>query len=1129
MTSKKAALDGVKELIDKKVWGKRLESSYKLSKEDYDRVANAYRDLETEISEITGNNAIGMQNEGVANPSKYLKTTVLSYYRQKQRKDSLDTPISKRKKTHIESILNRPSTSGSSSITDHVPPESLPGVENYHAETNQKAESVVDMDIDSENLIDKDSINADANDAKGNVSEKNTEILKSPARAINEVLHDDATVDNLVGPPKRADSQIFTSKHLTIYGSQYNIGRCIVQKWLKYVPGLLTGEFDNVNLIVMGPSSRDLKSQFEDDFTAWNRKQRGTYIVNPVITNSSSLLKLRHEFLENLNSSSLNVIIHDEAHWGIASDSNINSFLLDVSCKVENDPTIVLAILFVSATIEVITKVNRFPERTVDWTELKEMDQFQAKTYRHIGELNYVYDNRTTDITLTEASTIVRDDYLNFFNGGSSDFAGKLISDVVYDDKLSMAMIRMSNTEDMLTVVEAMKTWLKDTGCWGKVFALYLNSDSLPLSEQLRQQGMEKSSTLKYKSVLDLSNIKCFLFVIEMVRMGQRIPSTCKYYDVRSRYTSKKGIWATYLQDVGRCAGHNKPRATVFVTEGLEFPRWDQLLKETEEPSGRHPESIEACGEKGVYSRLLKHYTILKAEPQIGKTGAILSTLEILQNSIFRNAKAKKEQSFPSSLLVELTKLYSTMATENLQEFIKVFPGVSFQFYHQEMKKSKQAWIPDEPNLIICQWLIDNLKPISDNQKLYLADCGCGPCGITDVMRKDFANNEFWKNIVVYGYDVDQEIKKMELGHSPEFRGFAGNMCSQEELDSFHCVVFCLSLFEEQITRHITWAKKSLKMNGYLIIVDVPRKFEDEERAPIKGISNQVGPLRANIRCPSDQVRAEFMDPIARDTVFNALFGNSKGMYSIEDVSVQQGSKSEHGRFQVESTDKTAINLKKLMKKWKFDGDSRLFRFDLQSIFDPAQGKITVQWIVFEKLAPEDFPEVSVTAYNDEIFGKLFNKKFFQRHGNSYRVKQSIDGRAVTKNDYVIPSAVDLIASHIEFVEEVRSNFKLSELQSIAMKNVMEPRTEKVLLEILTNSENTQLPLTITFNDNPEEYEKLMKTPLSALTTRTFKYLTSNKKIKGGFDNSDYTLVIDQDVQDGIGGGYTIVYTINRQ
>lgn len=172
MTSKKAALDGVKELIDKTVWGKRLESSYKLSKEDYDMVANAYRDLENEISEITGNHAIEMQTEGVANPSKYVKTTVLAYYRQKQRKDSFDTPISKRKKTNIEAILDRPSTSGSSSITDPLLPEGLPVVGNDHFGTNQKADSVVDMDTDSGNLIDKNGINAEANDAKGHASER---------------------------------------------------------------------------------------------------------------------------------------------------------------------------------------------------------------------------------------------------------------------------------------------------------------------------------------------------------------------------------------------------------------------------------------------------------------------------------------------------------------------------------------------------------------------------------------------------------------------------------------------------------------------------------------------------------------------------------------------------------------------------------------------------------------------------------------------------------------------------------------------------------------------------------------------------------------------------------------------
>jgi hypothetical protein len=41
----------------------------------------------------------------------------------------------------------------------------------------------------------------------------------------------------------------------------------------------------------------------------------------------------------------------------------------------------------------------------------------------------------------------------------------------------------------------------------------------------------------------------------------------------------------------------------------------------------------------------------------------------------------------------------------------------------------------------------------------------------------------------------------------------------------------------------VSCVKKSLKNNGFLIIVDVPREFEDGEKTVINIISNQVGPL----------------------------------------------------------------------------------------------------------------------------------------------------------------------------------------------------------------------------------------------------------------------------------------------
>ena len=50
-----------------------------------------------------------------------------------------------------------------------------------------------------------------------------------------------------------------------------------------------------------------------------------------------------------------------------------------------------------------------------------------------------------------------------------------------------------------------------------------------------------------------------------------------------------------------------------------------------------HPE----YGSNGVYSALKKHIVLLDAEPQIGKTGAILSILEILDNVFIKDQRVR--------------------------------------------------------------------------------------------------------------------------------------------------------------------------------------------------------------------------------------------------------------------------------------------------------------------------------------------------------------------------------------------------------------------------------------------------------------------------------------------------------
>jgi hypothetical protein len=51
---------------------------------------------------------------------------------------------------------------------------------------------------------------------------------------------------------------------------------------------------------------------------------------------------------------------------------------------------------------------------------------------------------------------------------------------------------------------------------------------------------------------------------------------------------------------------------------------------------------------------------------------------------------------------------------------------------------------------------------------------------------------------------------------------------------SFNVVLYSLSLFENDITRHINWANRQLKMGGILIIADVIRRFSDDFEKSVK-------------------------------------------------------------------------------------------------------------------------------------------------------------------------------------------------------------------------------------------------------------------------------------------------------
>jgi hypothetical protein len=178
---------------------------------------------------------------------------------------------------------------------------------------------------------------------------------------------------------------------------------------------LKTMEFQRTNLIVVGPSMVALKDQFSDDYKVWEQGRKKVS-RKEIIVNSTSLRKQQGDFLERLQDTKfLHIIVHDEAHWGIAINSQINSFLGEINEIIESTnggskPTVL--ILLVSATIAGLDQgVSIFTDgcKSVDWSSLLASNDYKADTYRGISDLEIEYSDSGEKI---EEDTVI-DEYLD--------------------------------------------------------------------------------------------------------------------------------------------------------------------------------------------------------------------------------------------------------------------------------------------------------------------------------------------------------------------------------------------------------------------------------------------------------------------------------------------------------------------------------------------------------------------------------------------------------------------------------------------------------------------------------------------------------------------------------------------
>jgi len=262
-----------------------------------------------------------------------------------------------------------------------------------------------------------------------------------------------------------------------------------------------------------------------------------------------------------------------------------------------------------------------------------------------------------------------------------------------------------------------------------------------------------------------------------------------------------------------------------------------------------------------VFSRLSRYSLILDAEPQIGKTGAVLSMLEILYCDHIVRAPAPAGGPPAEHTLQAMTKRVATLINdmdrpiEDRLDDVREYYTESNQFatYHALLGKYSEA-----RNLAaaLVEWATNRveLAMAMDKPRLTVVDAGCGLHGMVHVFRQVEINSQAAFEVHVHGYDLDMLIKEQEADNESstvKFHAHVADMIVAEPDEDLKDgavdgVVYNLSLMETNVTRHIKRAHALLSPGkGTLVIADISSRFPLDfvDRLRAAGFSRKTGPV----------------------------------------------------------------------------------------------------------------------------------------------------------------------------------------------------------------------------------------------------------------------------------------------
>ncbi len=324
--------------------------------------------------------------------------------------------------------------------------------------------------------------------------------------------------------------------------------------------------------------------------------------------------------------------------------------------------------------------------------------------------------------------------------------------------------------------------------------------------------------------IKDLPKDAATIFIIvEIGRMGDTLPQNFLAFDLRSRYFKTASDFTTIIQDAGRAFGYGKRPTLLLSPEADEFLKnaWDdkkdsiseegfkkhlnahlgpnmtkkEIMEDDENSESQDEDDLERENDLNIIQAIFEpdknnpvflyklehpqsfdHRLFLKAEPQIGKTGAILSFLfQLSQKVPFKplrllepvlskegsSARVSGENSKPTFLETYTKTVYENKTLSEICDWIETKEGKEkHQDYTKEIlvkrKARKEKKIP-EPSKCASVFLVEELED-TDQLDITIADFGCADMAFAmhldyELGKLDAAAAVKKKKITVKGFD----------------------------------------------------------------------------------------------------------------------------------------------------------------------------------------------------------------------------------------------------------------------------------------------------------------------------------------------------------------------------------------